>query len=144
MVLRILTAMYMVGIMDTPQTGDLNVDVRTREHTELARRLSEQSTVLLKNDRSILPIDATRLRTIAVIGDDANDNPVFRGEGSGEVSAEYVVTPLEGIKAHLARRGLSVDVIYVNNSVIANAVAAAKKADLAIVFAGVESSEGYD
>ncbi|ELR15774.1 glycosyl hydrolase family 3, C-terminal domain containing protein, partial [Acanthamoeba castellanii str. Neff] len=84
------------------------------------------------------------LRTIAVIGDDANDNPVFRGEGSGEVSAEYVVTPLEGIKAHLARRGLSVDVIYVNNSVIANAVAAAKKADLAIVFAGVESSEGYD
>lgn len=39
--------------------------------------------------------DATRLRTIAVIGDDANDNPVFRGEGSGEVSAEYVVTPLE-------------------------------------------------
>lgn len=144
MVLRILTAMYMVGIMDTPQTGDLNADVRTREHTELARRLSEHSTVLLKNDRGILPIDATRLRTIAVIGDDANDNPVFRGEGSGEVSAEYVVTPLEGIKAHLARRGLSVDVIYVNNSVIANAVAAAKKADLALVFAGVESSEGYD
>ena len=105
----------MVGIMDTPQTGDLNADVRTREHTELARRLSEHSTVLLKNDRGILPIvwpprlpstnvlklirwatqDATRLRTIAVIGDDANDNPVFRGEGSGEVSAEYVVTPLE-------------------------------------------------
>lgn len=51
---------------------------------------------------------------------------------------------MQGIKAHLARRGLSVDVIYVNNSVIANAVAAAKKADLAIVFAGVESSEGYD
>jgi hypothetical protein len=51
---------------------------------------------------------------------------------------------VQGIKAHLARRGLSVDVIYVNNSVIANAVAAAKKADLAIVFAGVESSEGYD
>lgn len=56
MVLRILTAMYMVGIMDTPQTGDLNVDVRSREHTELARRLSEHSTVLLKNDRGILPI----------------------------------------------------------------------------------------
>jgi hypothetical protein len=44
--------------------------------------------------------DATRLRTIAVIGDDANDNPVFRGEGSGEVSAEYVVTPLEVLPTH--------------------------------------------
>jgi hypothetical protein len=35
------------------------------------------------------------VRTIAVIGDDANDNPVYRGEGSGEVVAEYVVTPLQ-------------------------------------------------
>jgi beta-glucosidase len=82
MVLRILTAMYMVGIMDTPQvrefstlrcfnvvlnthlctlaqTGNLSDDVRSREHAELARRLSEHSTVLLKNDRNILPIVRT-------------------------------------------------------------------------------------
>jgi beta-glucosidase len=144
MVLRILTSMYMVGIMDTPQTGNLSVDVRTHEHTELARRLAEQSTVLLKNDRNILPLDATKLRTIAVIGDDAHDHAIYVGWGSGQVYAETVVTPLMGIKAHLARRGLSVNVLYVNNSVIANAVAAAQKADMAIVFAGVESSEGYD
>lgn len=92
MVLRILTAMYAVAAINNPPTGALTNDVRSEEHTTLARTLAEQSTTLLKNSGGLLPLDATKLKNIAVLGDPVT----FYGGGSGEVLASYINTPYEG------------------------------------------------
>jgi len=47
MVLRILTPMFQVGLFDRPQTGNLDVDARSDEHSQFSRNLSAASTVLL-------------------------------------------------------------------------------------------------
>lgn len=54
MVMRILTPMFTVGLFDTPQpTGNLSVDVQSREHNILARKLAEAANVLLKNENNV-------------------------------------------------------------------------------------------
>ena len=53
--------------------------------------------MLLKNDGNLLPLDISKLKTIAVIGNDASVNPIATGGGSGHVIPPYIVilpTPL--------------------------------------------------
>ncbi|MBR7833462.1 glycoside hydrolase family 3 C-terminal domain-containing protein [Actinospica durhamensis] len=112
MVTRILTSMIQVGVFDDPPVDPSTVDsldVASAEHLALATKLSEQGTVLLKND-GVLPLDARRLRSIAVIGDAASTNPKTGGLGSPAVNpSTAVVTPLQGITA---RAGAQVDVTF--------------------------------
>jgi len=95
--------------------------------------------VLLKN-KDLLPIDTTKVKSIAVIGDDASLHPIATGGGSGGVQLPYLVTPLQGIKSKAG----SISVTYAPSSPVQAAADAAKAADLAIVFVGVSSSEGSD
>jgi beta-glucosidase len=74
--------------------------VSTPAHQELARKVAEESMVLLKNDRSTLPLDINKLKAIAVIGPNANVK-LGEGGGSGAVHSPYEVTPLEGLKSYL-------------------------------------------
>ena len=69
-VLRILTAMFTIGLFDNPNNGSITNNVTSVEHNELARALSSQSTVLLQN-YGALPINKQTVGTIAVIGDSA-------------------------------------------------------------------------
>jgi len=66
MVVRILTPLFAIGVIDNPPIGNLSVDVRSEDHNLLARKLSAAGTVLLKNENNILPI-ADSVTTIAVI-----------------------------------------------------------------------------
>eukprot|EP01121_Diplochlamys_sp_Union-15-3_P007931 TRINITY_DN205_c0_g1_i1.p1 TRINITY_DN205_c0_g1~~TRINITY_DN205_c0_g1_i1.p1 ORF type:complete len:679 (-),score=206.24 TRINITY_DN205_c0_g1_i1:112-2148(-) len=140
MALRILTPMFAVGLFDNPQTGNLSVDVRSTEHTLLARKLATVSTVLLKNDNNLLPITSS-VTKIAVLGDDGHDHPTATGGGSGHVNAPYIVTPLDGIKN---RAGSRATVSYANSADANKAAQLAKEADIAIVFVATSSSEGSD
>ena len=72
------------------------------EHRALIRRAGAEGTVLLKND-GILPLDASTLRTIAVIGPNAATAQIMGG-GSAQVNAHYRVSPLEGIAAAVGGR----------------------------------------
>ena len=109
-VTRILTSMYRVGIMDTPQpTGQSAVNATSEAHAALAQHLAEQAAVLLKNFGGLLPLRRKKGTTIAVIGAAADCNataptvpnwgwaPSVRcinsGGGSGSVAASYV-TPI--------------------------------------------------
>jgi len=141
MVTRILVPMFAVGLFDTPHTGNLNVNVTSAQHNQLARELAEEATVLLKNSKGLLPLKPAGYKTIAVIGDDASKSPIYAGWGSGGVIAPYLVTPLTGIKSRVAS---NVTVTYTDSSNINNAVAAAQAADVAIVCVGVTSGEGSD
>jgi beta-glucosidase len=99
MVLRVLTPMFRLGLFEHASTGTgmLGVDAQTPEHRQLAREAAAQGIVLLKNETSILPLDVSRVHTIAVFGSAADVQPIVAGGGSGHVTPPYVVSPLQGI-----------------------------------------------
>lgn len=99
MVSRILTAMIAVGLLDHPASGDQSKIVTTPEHQRLARTLSEQGTVLLKNADGLLPLDPHQIDSLAVIGATAHNAAIYTGGGSASVIPSAKTTPLEGIRA---------------------------------------------
>ena len=98
---RILRAMVSLGLLDraTPAGGASD----TPAHRKLTHDAARDSIVLLKNERALLPLDANKLRSIAVIGPNA---AVARlgGGGSARVVPPYSVSPLEGIKKRVGDR----------------------------------------
>jgi beta-glucosidase len=109
MVRRILTARIAEGQLDRMTTGSHDAVVTNDEHQDFAEQLSEQGSVLLKDDHAVLPIDDQTTGSVAVIGAAAQDTPVYTGGGSATVVPSGTVTPLEGIQA---RAGNDVDVTY--------------------------------
>ena len=96
----------------------------------LARKVTQESIVLLKNDDGLLPLDKANVKSIAVIGPAAND--VFIDWYSG--IPPYRVTPLEGIRNKV---GPGVRVRYLaDNSNNNSASNLAAESDVAIVFVG--------
>ena len=108
---RILTARFKLGIFDStegnPYTKISPNVIGSEEHQNLALETSRQSIVLLKNQNSILPLDLSEKKKIAVVG--FNANQVVFGDYSG-LSVVKPVSPLEGIKAKV---GSSADITYV-------------------------------
>ena len=74
----------------------------SRAHNILARKLATFGTVLLKNDEELLPL-SSRLKTIAVVGDDAELSPQVTGGGSGAVIPPFVISPLQAISEKAAQ-----------------------------------------
>jgi beta-glucosidase len=99
MVTRILTAMIAAGLLDHPATGSQAAVVTSPEHQGLARSLSEQGSVVLKNDQQLLPLAPGRVKSVAVIGAAAQDVPIYTGGGSANVIPSKTTTPLQGIQA---------------------------------------------
>ncbi|MDF2985158.1 MAG: beta-glucosidase [Eubacterium sp.] len=104
-------------------------------HKSLARRVTQKSIVLLKNQENLLPLDADSLNSIAVIGNKADK--VFLDWYSGDLP--YSVTPLEGIKNRLGGR---TTVTFVSDNTNNQAVSAAEKSDVAIVILGNDPVSG--
>jgi beta-glucosidase len=97
---RVLHIIFKSGRMDkTLSKGAVN----TTEHQNLARLLSEEAITLLKNDGDLLPIDLSKVKTIAVLGPNAAE-AVIEGGGSSHVDPPYRVSPLEALKAKLGKK----------------------------------------
>jgi len=118
----------------------ITANVSTPAHKDLARKLAAKSTVLLKNNGSLLPLDLGGLKgkSIALIGPDATTGCYTGGTGSGGVNGLDTVPPDAALKA------LGLNVTYTSGSSVDDAVKAAKAADLAIVFSSAHSGEGRD
>jgi len=103
---HILYVMAKVGLFDgrTRDAGAIN----TKEHQALARRVAEEGTVLLKNDRDVLPLDPDSVKTVVVMGKGAVTKHC-NGGWSAEGKPPYEVVPLEGITNRL---GGTVKVVY--------------------------------
>jgi len=71
-------------------------------HRAAARRVAEEGIVLLKNERNVLPLDPARIRTLAVIG--PNADAVRLGGGSSRVTPARFVTPLQGLREYCRDR----------------------------------------
>ena len=139
--------------------------MRSPEHYAAARQIGEEGIVLLQNKHSVLPVDLTRIRKIAVIGENALKMMTVGG-GSSSLKAQHEISPLEGIRR---RVGDKAEVIYARgyvgdetgeyNGVVtgqnlketrsaaelkAEAVKVASEADCVIFIGGLNKSDGQD
>ena len=104
---RLFTTRYLLGLFDEqceynriPVTA-----VDTDEHNALALKAAENSMVLLEND-GVLPLDPEKIRTVAVVGPNADSVPALEGNYNG-TSSRYV-TFLRGIRSYCAKYGIRV------------------------------------
>jgi len=95
MVRRLLRVMFLAGLMDAKNIDKGSID--TPEHRQIALEAARGGIVLLQNRKNVLPIDLNKIRSIAVIGPNA-DAARIGGGGSAQVVPFYAVSPLEGIK----------------------------------------------
>ncbi len=144
---RILRVILQTALKENRQWGAFT----TTEHFAASRKIAQEGIVLLKNEKAILPIDTKKVKTIAVIGENA-DRKMSLGGGSAELKAKYEISPLQGI---INAAGSSVKVTYIpgyatrRNTNAQNAVALAKKSDMVIFVGGLnhdylEDCEGGD
>ena len=134
---NILLPMFRQGLFDRQQPGNWDSKVRTAEHTAFSRKVAEQGTILLKNQGSLLPLRADA--SIAVIGEAGSTKPKAEGGGSSEVVAPYVISPFDGI----GKRGKG-KVTSADGDDLDKAAAAARAAEVAVVFVRTEETEGDD
>ncbi len=143
MVSRVLTQMFAFGLFDTPRSGSVSATVSTPAHVATSRQVAEEGTVLLKNT-GILPLSASSLHSIAVIGNDGGAGVHTSGGGSGNATSTGTVWPLTGIQ-NRAGSGVNVQYEAANDDAgIARAVTLARNSDIAVVFADDPESEGSD
>ena len=137
----------------------------TSEHAEAGRKIAEESIVLLQNTNNILPINLSKTKKIAVIGENAIKMMTVGG-GSSSLKAKYEITPLEGLKKRI---GSQAEIVYARgyvgdptsdyNGVIAKvsledkrspaeltaeALKAAKDADIVLFIGGLNKSDKQD
>jgi beta-glucosidase len=111
-----------------------------KENGAVALRLAEEGVVLLRNEQGLLPLNASSLHSVALIGPFAT-RATTGGGGSSKVAPAYTVAPLEGLKNRL---GPGVSVTLDDGRDLARAGALAKAADVAVVMAGQVQGEGRD
>jgi beta-glucosidase len=153
---RILRSMFAAGVIDHPRQRSV---VDPLAGFETSRKIAEAGIVLLKNEKGALPLNAAKLHTIAVIGSHA-DVGMISGGGSAQVDPiggnaikpagdgathwmEEIWFPTSPLKAIQARAPLAT-VKYDPGTDPASAAAAARGADVAIVFACMWASEAMD
>ncbi|WP_294356665.1 beta-glucosidase [uncultured Sphingomonas sp.] len=155
---RVLRSIYALGLNGNPPVrGDIDVAGDAR----VAQSVAEQGIVLLRNERALLPL-SKEVRSIAVIGGYA-DAGVLSGGGSTQVQpmggpaasipmggegplAKYNNQTFHGTAPLAAIRAIApkANVTFRNGRYLSEAVAAAKEAEVAIVFATQWMAEGAD
>jgi len=139
---RVLELKFRLGLIEHPYV-DVERAVRvvhSAEHQELALRAGRAGLVLLKNEKNLLPLKKD-LKSIAVIGPNADDVMNQLGDYSPHEIPQHVTTVIEGIKAAVAAqtkvthvRGC--EITGTDKNGFAEAVRAAKSADVAVVVVG--------
>lgn len=93
---RLLTTRYLLGLFEGSEYDEIPYEVvECKEHVEAALDMARKGSVLLKND-GILPLDKSKLKTIGVIGPNADSRVALIGNYHG-TSSRYI-TVLEGIQ----------------------------------------------
>ena len=145
-VARILRLKFEMGLFENPfvYPKDARDNVRTQEHILQARKVAQESVVLLKNS-NLLPLN--RNIKIAVIGPNADNRYNMLGDYTAPQEDSNIITVLDGVRAKLGKGAVE----YVKgcairdtaNSNIDEAVAAALRADVAVVVVGGSSARDF-
>ncbi|MCK5852566.1 glycoside hydrolase family 3 C-terminal domain-containing protein [bacterium] len=143
---RILLAKFKLGMFDpleqVPYSKIPYSVVDCEKHRLLALKAARESIVLLKNEKSILPLDK-KLKKIAVIGPNANETEVLIGNYHGEPS--NTITIFEGIKNAASNE---TEVVFTEGSKISStskkeiekAINITENADVIIAVLGIDQS----
>ena len=130
---RLLRVMFLVGLFDNENTlpkGSRN----TPEHQAVARKIAEDGIVLLKNEEDLLPLNMNEIQKIAVVGPNANfkieGGDILSKGGSSVNYPPYEIRPLEGLRQKCKNKVEIIDT--------------PSKADITIVFAGLNHNHGMD
>jgi beta-glucosidase len=147
---RVLREKFRLGLFEHPFVDPQRAEaiVHSPEHQDLALRAARESIVLLKNDKNLLPL-SKNLKNIAVIGPDADDFANQLGDYTANKILQPVTTVLQGIKQAV---GPQTKVLYAkgcnvlgnDKSGFAQAVQAAKTADVAVVVVGEQFRGFFD
>jgi len=143
----VLKLKFAMGLFDNPYVDPqkAKTEVHNANHIAIARKMAQQSTVLLENN-GILPLSKKGIK-VAVVGPNADMMYNQLGDYTSPQPEESVVTVLEGIIGKLGAR----NVIYeigcairdTTQSNIPAAVKAAKNADVAVVVVGGSSARDF-
>jgi beta-glucosidase len=143
-VTRILTAKFKAGLFEKPlpDTTQLKARIHTAAHVALSQQIAEESIILLKNDKQLLPLNIEKLRSLAVIGPNANQ--VQYGDYSSTRDSRSGTTIFEGIKQLVGNKvkinyAKGSDLSSMDKSGFAGAVTAAKNSDAVVVVLGTTS-----
>lgn len=138
----------------------------SESHYAAARQIAEDGIVLLQNKNNVLPINTQKAKRVLVVGENAIKMMTVGG-GSSSLKVQREISPLEGLKARLAKDGIDVDYArgYVGDvtgnyngvttgqnlndnrseaELIAEAIEKAKTADYVIMFGGLNKSDFQD
>ena len=152
---RLLTSRFLMGLFDGSEYDDIPYEaVECREHLEEALNMARKGSVLLKNDGA-LPLDKSKLKTIGVVGPNADSRAALIGNYHG-TSSRYI-TVLEGIQDEageevrvLFSEGCHLEKDRVENLAwsqdrISEAVITAEHSDVVIICVGLdETLEGEE
>jgi len=145
---HVLRAEFAAGIVDYPIRRSV-VDVEGG--FAVAQHMAEQSSVLLKNEGSLLPLDRNKVHSIAVIGPHA-DTGMISGGGSAQVDPQgafppvwqqkvwFPTSPLKAIRAKVSGATVEFD----SGANPGTAAELAKRSDVAVVFVYQWLSEDMD
>ena len=152
---RLFTTRFLLGLFDETEHDKIGYEkIECKEHLQLADQATAESVVLLKNT-GVLPLDRNKVKTIGVVGPNANSRAVLIGNYHG-TSSRYI-TVLEGIQdavgeeirvyysegCHLFKD--KVESLSAGPDRISEAVAVAKHSDVVILCVGLdESLEGEE
>jgi beta-glucosidase len=127
--------MIKLGLLDPPEMvkyaaikGEEEV-WKLPNHKEIAKRVAQESVVLLKNADHFLPLDKAQVKSLAVLGPLADVVALDWYSGT----PGYVITPLQGLKA---KAGTGIAVNYAPAADIEGSLKAARESDVAVVFVG--------
>ena len=138
----------------------------SESHYAAAKQIAEEGIVLLQNKNNVLPINTRKAKRVLVVGENAIKMMTVGG-GSSSLKVQREISPLEGLKARLAKDGIDVDYArgYVGDvtgnyngvttgqnlndnrseaELIAEAIEKAKTADYVIMFGGLNKSDFQD
>jgi len=108
---RILFAIFDAGVFDNPLPATPSTEVSTPAHQQVATAVAEAGTVLLKNDRHVLPL-SKRVHSIALIGPTGNDAVFVTGGSAGvPLATGQAITPAQGITGRAAQAGVNVTTV---------------------------------
>lgn len=153
-VANVLRVMFKTKMFD--EANRAKGEINTKQHQQAAYNSAAEAAVLLQNNSNLLPVDFGKIKSVAIIGDNATRKHCGGGLSS-EIKALYEITPLEALQKKF---GSSVKINFVqgyekqssfkegsnvgqanadtvNWKLIDEAVETAKKSDIAIIFGGL-------
>lgn len=146
---RILRLKFRMGLFDHPFVDEkLPAQmVASLEHVELAREVARQSIILLKNENTLLPLNKN-VKTIAVIGPNADNVYNMLGDYTAPQYEKSVVTVLEGIRRKVSD---NTRIMYAKGCAVRDsskvgfqeAIEAASQSDVVIMVMGGSSARDF-